>query len=333
MKGLLRIFLSFTLMFPGAVKPAISLEKSFEDVARSIVSLRAAVPDSARTSDSLGTEREGNGIVIDHDGLVLTIGYLILEAASTEVTDRDGNFVAADIVAYDHASGFGLVRARTPLKIDPMPFGDSAALEVGTPALALSRGGPRPVTPVKLVSRRDFAGYWEYLLEDAMFTVPPHPLYGGAALLDRNGHLVGVGSLMVNDAAPADAPIPGNMFVPINALKPIFQDLLQEGRRKTAGNPWLGLFTAERAGRVIVLRVAPDGPSEQAGIKPGDLIMGVEGRRVGTLAEFYRKVWSKGPAGADVKIDVLPIGEGTLDIKQVSVKSRDRYDWLRLNGL
>lgn len=295
-----------------------------------VVGVLSQVPADARTARSLGTERQGSGIVIGGDGLVLTIGYLILEAQDARVVTADGEFVPAEVVGYDHNSGFGLLRALKPLNVSPVQLGESTALEVDAPVLAVSFGGARSVTPGKVVSRRVFAGYWEYLLEDAIFVMPPHPQYGGAALIGADGRLVGVGSLLVGDAAEPGTPGPGNMFVPIDALKPILRDLLEHGRPSKPSHPWLGVYTDETGGRVFIAHTAPGGPAEKAGLKAGDIIMGVGGKRVTNMADFLRKVWAHGDAGVDVPIDVLPLGTPDLSIRQIMVSSMDRYRWLKL---
>lgn len=315
----------------SAPPPGAAEEINSRDIIDAVVGISSMVPDDARTAEHLGTMRSGSGIVIGNDGLVLTIGYLIMEAAAAAVTDKTGTLVPATLVAYDHGTGFGLLKATQPLGIKPVKLGDSAALEKGAPVIVVSKGGPIPVMPARVASRREFAGYWEYLLEDAIFTVPPHPQFGGAALIDPSGRLVGVGSLIVQDAVVADEPVPGNMFVPIDALKPIFDELVEHGRTLAPPHPWLGVYTEENNGRVFVTRVAAGGPAEDAGIKPGDIIMGVGGRRVTGMADFYRKVWSQGDAGTEIPVDVLPIGTGSLDIKSIAVQSEDRHDWLKLN--
>jgi S1-C subfamily serine protease len=291
-----------------------------------VVQVTAHVPSDARTASSLGTTRDGTGVVIDSDGLILTIGYLILEASEVEIGGGPEP-VPARIVAYDHESGFGLLRAEQPLDVTPIALGASAEVQRQQPMMVVSRAGELDATGVYVVDRRDFAGYWEYLLEDAIFTAPAHGQFGGAALIDREGRLVGIGSLFVNDAAFLDRPIPGNMFVPIDHLKPIMADLLTRGRRADPARPWLGVTLAEHLGRLFVTRVSPEGPAAAAGIAPNDLILGIDGVQVRGLADFYRKLWGRGAAGIDVPLDVL---QG-IEVHPVTVKSGDRYRYLRLN--
>lgn len=292
-----------------------------------VVQVSAAIRADARTADSLGTQREGSGVVIDGDGLVLTIGYLILEALEVNLTGAGKTPVAADIVAYDHESGFGLLRAREPLEVEPLALGDSAALQPRQPVLVVSRMGEFDAAGVYVVDRRVFAGYWEYLLEDAIFTAPPRADFGGAALIDASGRLVGIGSLVVNDAGQQGRPIPGNMFVPINQLKPILGDLLANGRRSDPPRPWLGLTLEEHRGRVFVTRVTPDGPAAGAGIEPDDMILGVSGTPVEGLADLYRKMWALGNAGVEVPLNLL---QG-MSPHTAKVRSGDRYRFLRLD--
>ncbi|MEE8393573.1 MAG: S1C family serine protease [Rhodospirillales bacterium] len=312
---------------PSAAQEA---PKSFEDVVRSVVGVRAHVPPDARTARSLGPERQGNGVVIDGDGLVLTIGYVILEADHVEVITPDGEVVAARVVGYDHSTGFGLLRAARPLGLSPARFGDSSSLKPGDSALAVSLAGNPPATMTRVASRRAFAGYWEYLLEDAIFTLPPHPNFGGAGLFGGDGRLLGIGSLIVGDALEDVFPSPGNMFVPIDALKPILDDLISMGRPSRPSHPWLGIYAGEVQGRLLVRRTAAGGPADRAGIQAGDIIFGVGGKSVRGLADFFRKVWGKGDAGTVVSIDVLAQGSSDMTINNIEVRSMDRYDWLKL---
>jgi S1-C subfamily serine protease len=297
------------------------------DALDGVVQVDAVIPGDARTADTLGTERQGSGAVIDDDGLILTIGYLILEASEVTVRGPGPDPVAADIVAYDHETGFGLLRAQRPLGVAPMALGDSAGLRQMQPLIVVSRTGALDAAGVYLVDRRDFAGYWEYLLEDAIFTSPPHAAFGGAALVDADARLVGIGSLLVPDAGFRERPLPGNMFVPVDQLKPIMADPLANGLRADTPRTWLGVTFEEHLGYVFVTRVAPDGPAAGAGIRSDDLILGVGGVPVGGLIDFYRKVWSLGEAGIEVPLELL---QGTRP-RAISIRSGNRYRYLKLN--
>ena len=297
------------------------------DAVEGVVQITAHVPHNARTASTLGTERQGTGVVIDDGGLILTIGYLILEAIEIQVEGVALEPVPAQIVAYDHETGFGLVRAEHELDLTPIPLGVSADVQPMQPLMVVSNVSELDAAGVYVVDRRDFAGYWEYLLEDAIFTAPPHAQFGGAALINRDGRLVGIGSLLVNDAAFRGRPIPGNMFVPIDQLKPIMGDLLSRGRRADPGRPWLGVSLEEQHGRVFVTRVSPEGPAAKAGITPDDVILGIDGVQVHGLMDFYRALWDLGAAGVEVPLDVL---QG-MDVRRVAIRSGDRYRYLRLN--
>ncbi|NIO04272.1 MAG: PDZ domain-containing protein [Proteobacteria bacterium] len=291
-----------------------------------IVKIRSTIPGDALTARSLGTEREGNGVVIDSSGHILTIGYLILEAETIQVAGPDGELIDATFVGYDHKTGFGLLRTQKPFDVAPIKLGQSSDLQEGEPLLVASHGGSDAVQGAQVLSRREFAGYWEYLLEDAIFTTPPHPNFGGAALIGRDGQLLGIGSLFTQVMIPGLGLIPCNMFVPIDLLKPILGDLMATGRSRGPSRPWLGLFTEETKERVFVLRVTPEGPAEKAGIQSGDIILTVDKKAVKGLADFYRKVWALGDAGVDVPISIL---QG-IEIHNITLHSADRYQFLKL---
>jgi S1-C subfamily serine protease len=319
----LRPLLLAVLLLASPLAPA---RADPQETVAAILGLRAEVPSEARTADTLGRQRSGTGVVIDHSGLVVTIGYLILEAAAVDLYDAEGRRIPAEIVGYDHDTGFGLVRASEPLAVKPLPLGSSKDVTIGEPLLVLSRDGALGGRQSKLVSRREFAGYWEYLLPDALFTSPPHDAWAGAALIDRQGRLIGVGSLAVGDATADDVASPGNMFVPIDALKPIMGDLLAMGRRDEPGHPWVGLYALEHAGHVIIRSVADDGPADSAGLRPGDVLLAVDGTQVGSLAELYRRIWALGDPGVTVPLRVMRRDR----ILELSVPSVDRMRWLRL---
>ena len=314
----------------GTWPRAAAAQADLMEVLSAVVAVEARIPGDARTAAVLGDQRLGSGVVIDGAGLVVTIGYLILEATDAWIRTGGGQRVPADIVAYDHETGFGLLRAEAPLdKVVPMSLGDSDALVEGTPAVIASYGGPGALLPVVTVSRRAFAGYWEYLLEDAIFTSPPHRFFGGAALMSTGGRLVGVGSLIVPDAAVEPARAPGNMFVPVAQLKSVLADLIVSGRSAGPLRPWLGVFAEERGdGKVVVQSVAADGPAMQAGIEPGDLIVAAGDLRVDGLADFYRKLWNGRGPGDRVTLTVERGGES----RSIEVLGGNRYRWLRIGS-
>ena len=299
---------------------------TLDDLISAVVGIKTFINPDGTSVSNLGREREGSGIVIDDSGLVLTIGYLMVEAHAAEIVTNSGRTLPAAVVGYDHETGFGLLRTLEPPQIKPLAFGRSAELKERDPALAASYGGSGSVLPVHVASRREFAGGWEYLVEDAIYTSPPHPAWSGAALINREGKLVGVGSLILGDANGDDEPSPGNMFVPIDLLGPILGDLMAKGRIAGEGRPWLGLNARAVQGRLLIGRVAPGSPAEQAGLKRGDIIAGVNGEKTRTLSEFYRKVWALGAAGVTVPLDVMSDGEP----RRFELHSVNRLDMLKL---
>jgi S1-C subfamily serine protease len=290
-----------------------------------LVRIQTVAVPNARSATSLGREREGTGTVIGADGLILTIGYLLVEADDVKVTDSEGRSYPARILAYDHATGLGLVRTTVPFNVPPVPLGNSAKLGDKEPVLIAGWGGIPDTALAYVVSRRPFTANWEYMLDEAIFTSPPTTGWSGAALVDRKGTIVGVGSLVVREATIDEPRLPGNMFVPIDALKPILDDMVKTGRRKDAARPWLGVSADEVQGRLLVSRVSPEGPAELAGLKVGDIILAVGSEAVRSQSEFYRKVWERRRAGDEVPLRVL---QG-IDIKDVRVRSIDRVEYFR----
>ena len=281
-----------------------------------------AVPD-ARTADNLGAEREGSGVVFGDKGLILTIGYLILEADSIFVVAGDGRVYPASVIGYDHATGFGVLRAGIDCR--PLEVGSSADVRELATVLVAAHGTAGGASRACVVARRRFTGWWEYMIDGGIFTAPPRFEHSGAALLDADGKLVGVGSLWVSDALEIGAAFPGNMFVPIDLLKPLLDDLLANGHRREAPRPWLGVYSEEIQGHVVVTRVLPQSPAEQAGLARGDVILGVDGQAVGRQSEFYQKLWASGEAGASVVLHVLH----KKSVRQLTVRSMDRMAFLR----
>lgn len=289
---------------------------------KSIVGVRSSIPDDAFTASALGTRREGSGVVIRDDGLVLTIGYLITEADEVWLTTQGGRIVPAHALAYDQETGFGLVQALGRLGLPAIEFGDATEAEVGD-AVVLGDGKGQAV-PVNIVARQEFAGYWEYLLEDAIFVAPAHSSWGGAALIDEDGKLLGIGSLFLQ-VAQREEVSDVNMIVPIDLLPPILNDLVRQGSVDKPPRPWLGAFAAESNGSVVVMSVAEGGPAAEAGLRPGDVISDVQDGQVEDLADFYRKLWATGPAGSEVPLRIVRDGREAW----LRVKSSDRGSFLR----
>jgi S1-C subfamily serine protease len=295
-----------------------------ENISRSVVKLRADVPEDAFTAAVLGSHRTGNGVVINADGLILTIGYLVTEATDVWLTAPDGRELAGHPLAYDQVTGFGLVVPLQKMGIAPIPLGSSDELKAGDKAFAVSSPQFDKPQQVQVLARREFAGAWEYLLEDAIFAAPAHAHWSGSALIDGHGSLVGIGSLLVRELA-AGEEINANMFVPIDLLKPILDELSTRGRTSRQSRPWLGVYAAELTGKIYVTGVADGGPAQQADIREGDLIMRVANHDVATLPEFYRRLWSVGPAGTGVPLTAIRGGTRL----QVNVRSVDRAALLK----
>lgn len=279
-----------------------------------------AVPD-ARSAGTLGMEREGTGVVIDSSGLVLTIGHLITEADTVELSVADGRRFPASVIGFDNATGLGLVKSLQPLPVKPVDFGQSSVANLRDLVLIVGFDG---VAPAYIVSKRPFVGYWEYLLDEAIYTAPATVNWQGAALLSREGKLLGIGSLAVADAV-GRSTVPGNMFVPIDTLKPVLGDFIANGRATTKPRPWLGITSQEIQGKVIITRVSAEGPAEAAGLQAGDIIVGMGGQALTGQADFYTRLWKTGDAGVEVTLDVL---KGT-KIEPVKVKSIAREGHLR----
>lgn len=288
----------------------------------SIVAVRAHIPEDAFTASGLGTLREGSGVVIGERGLVLTIGYLITEAEEVWLTTHDNRVVAGHALAYDMETGFGLIQALGDLNLPAIELGDSAAARLGDPVVFADGTGNS--VKAAIVGKQEFAGYWEYLLEEAIFIAPAHPSWGGAALLDTEGRLIGIGSLRLQ-MMQAGKVTDINMVVPIGLLPPILDDLLTRGRQNKPPRPWLGVFSAESNGEVVVMSVSEGSPAEKAGLRRGDVISDVRDAEVDSLADFYRKVWTIGEAGAEVPMRIVRDGRESW----LRVKSADRNAFLK----
>lgn len=285
-----------------------------------VVALRSTVPADALTAESLGTERTGNGVIIRANGLVLTIGYLITEAETVWMTLVDGRVVAGDVVAYDQETGFGLVQALARLSLPALPLGSSAAAEIGERVLVAGAGGIDHAVAARITAKQEFAGYWEYALDEAIFTTPAHPYWGGTAVIGPGGDLVAVGSLQLEQSRGSGQSQHLNMSVPIDLLKPILDDLLTMGRPNRPPRPWLGVMAAEVDDKVVVVGLSERGPAAQANLRNGDVVEAVAGAEVGDLIGLFRGIWALGPAGVEVPLRINRDGR-TIEL---TVASADR---------
>ena len=311
--------------FPASLQPSADEAKfDLASVLDSVVLLRAKIPEDAFTASILGTERAGNGVVIRDDGLVLTIGYLITEAESIWLTTNRGAVVQGHALAYDQSTGFGLVLPLGSLGVRPLERGSPATVDTGDEVIVIGHGGRAHSLKAKIVAKREFAGYWEYVLDEALFTSPAHPQWGGAALVGEDGRLLGIGSLLVQESVGGKT-VDGNRFVPTDLLAPILDELLTLGRAARPPRAWLGIYATEMDGDLVIGGLAPGGPAERAGVKLGDLVLEVGGERVAGLAAMFRRIWSAGPAGSEVTLTLSRRGASS----KIQIRSADRNDLLK----
>ncbi len=304
---------------PPAVQPKPDdYDFDLEAALSAVVGLKATVPEDAFTAEILGTERAGNGAVIGKDGVVLTIGYLITEAESIWLTTGEGQVVPATPLGYDQASGFGLVQALGRLDLPALPLGDSDAASLGERVVVAGPGGTEGSVAAQIVAKQEFAGYWEYVLEEAIFTIPSHPHWGGCAMIGSAGELLGIGSLQLEAAREKGRRQHLNMIVPINELKPIFHDLMTLGRPNRPPRPWLGLYATEVDDKIVIAGLATGGPAQKASLRTGDIVVSVAGTPPESLAGFFRQVWGLGEAGVEVPLTLQRAGR-TIEARLASV--------------
>lgn len=291
---------------------------------KSIVTVQASIPEDAFTAEALGESRSGSGVVIRDSGLVLTIGYVIMEAENVWLADAGGRVTPAHALAVDSESGFGLIQALGDLNCPALELGRSSEARLGDPVTVAAGGGTKPVKAM-IVGKHEFAGYWEYFLDEAIFTSPAHPFWGGAGVIDRAGRLIGIGSLHVEQLSERAGSRDINMIVPIDLLKPILDDLMKTGRRSGPPRPWLGLYATEVENRLVVVGLADRGPAKKADIRNGDILLSVGGKEVRDLAGLFRRIWAQGHAGVEVPMTIYRDGE-TMDLR---IKSSERNRFLK----
>src|SRR5665213_427757 len=311
---------------PASAQPkAEDYTYDLERTLTSVVGLRTIVPADAFTADTLGTERAGNGVLIRGNGLVLTVGYLITEAETLWITLNDGRSVPGHVLGYDQETGFGLVQALAKLDVPSLDVGESAAAAVGERVVVGGFGGRQRSVAARIVAKQEFAGYWEYVLDEAIFTAPSHPNWGGTALIGPTGDLLGIGSLQLQHVVDKGQPQNINMIVPIDLLNPILDDLMTTGRRSGPPRPWLGLYATEMESRLVVVGLADRGPAKKADIRNGDILLSVGGKEVRDLAGLFRRIWAQGQAGVEVPMTIYRDGEA-MDLR---IKSSERGRFLK----
>jgi S1-C subfamily serine protease len=318
--------MSFEWRVPQEVEPREEdYDYDLERALSAVVGISANVPPDAFTADVLGTERSGNGVIIRNDGLIVTIGFLITEADEIWLSLADGRTVPGHAIGYDQETGFGLVQALARLDSPFLPLGDSGKTRTGTDVVAAGAGGVEHSVAARLIARQEFAGYWEYVLDEALFTAPAHPYWGGTALIGKRGELLGTGSLQLQHAAEDGSHVPLNMYVPIDLLKPILDDMLTMGRPNRPPRPWLGVFATEVENRVVIAGISSRGPAARADLRQGDIVVSVAGARVEDLAGMFRRIWSLGKAGVEVPFTVYRDGKSI----ELRVTSGDRNRFLK----
>ncbi len=289
-----------------------------------VVLVRAEIPEDAFTAPLLGTERAGNGVVIREDGLILTIGYLITEASTIWITTNKGAVAAGFPVAYDQATGFGLVQPLGKLGVKPIERGTAASCRVGENVVVAGHGGSAHALKATVFAKREFAGYWEYVLDEAVFTAPAHPQWGGSALIGSEGKMLALGSLLVQEKVDGGT-LQGNMLVPIDLLSPILDDMLKLGRASRPPRPWLGMYATETGEHLVVAGLAPGAPAEQAGVKVGDMVLEVAGGKPASLADLWRRIWRAGPVGSEIVLKMVRRSS----VSEFRLHSADRSDFLK----
>jgi S1-C subfamily serine protease len=313
---------------PPSVQPKPEdYEYDLDHALESVVGVRSVIPSDAFSAETLGTERAGNGVLIREDGVVLTIGYLITEAEQVWLSFADGRVAPGHALGYDQETGFGLVQALARIDLPALSLGESSTAKVGDRVVVAGAGGRHHSVAARIAARQEFAGYWEYVLDEAIFTAPAHPNWGGTAAISPQGDLLGIGSLQLEQPGEGENAKAQhlNMIVPIDLLKPILDDLLTLGRRNRPPRPWLGLYATEVNNRVVVVGLSGRGPAKKADLRTGDIVLAVGGNEVGDLAGLFRRIWSMGDAGVQVPLTVYRDGH-TFEVR---VPSADRRRFLK----
>jgi S1-C subfamily serine protease len=298
-------------------KTVSALPSHIQHVAPAVVGIHVEVPSDRPSAATLGAERWGSGVLFDATGYALTVSYVLIDAARVDVVLRDGRKVEGKVAGLDLESGLGVIKLEGPGPWPAASLGDSTRMAVGdiTGTVGMDEDGALIATPGTVKSIRAFAASWEYMLDRALFVAPYNSAFGGAALVDQTGAVVGITSLRLGEATYM------NLAIPIEQFLGDREELIAKGRVESRKpRPWLGLYTRETDDGLVVAGVSPIGPARSAGFRPGDRIVRVNGEEVSGQADFYRRLW-RGSAGQEVQLVVMRATR----LEAITVRSVDRY--------
>jgi len=291
-------------------------EPTADQFATALVSIESTINPDGRTVALLGDNRSGTGVMIDSHGLIVTVGYLLLEASEVRISFYNGVQVPATVVAIDAQSGLALVQVAEGYAgelpdITPVKLGQSALVVKDDRVIVLPANGLEAAASVRIHSAREFSAPWEYLLENALYTMPPVRNFSGAALINREAELIGIGTLALQNITDSDdGTVPGNLFIPVDLLTSRLGTMLTQSVKQVepSDRAWLGLMVDEM---LSVTRVLDASPAMEAGIQAGDIILGINDNHVVSRANLYRSLWSTVSVADDVALLVSRAGKLT----------------------
>lgn len=239
----------------------------------------------------------GSGVVVSPAGYILTNNHVIEGADDIEVMLNDGRVVKASVIGTDPETDLAVLKVNLD-NLTAITLGNSDALEVGDPVLAVGNpfGVGKTVTSgiVSALGRSQLGinTFENFIQTDAAI----NPGNSGGALVDVNGHLVGINTAIYSRSG-------GSMgigfAIPTSTARAVMESIVQDGQ-VTRG--WIGVeprelspelaetFGIPAKSGVIITGVLQNGPAAEAGVRPGDLILAVNGKAVNSVAELLTQV-------------------------------------------
>jgi len=239
----------------------------------------------------------GSGVVVSPAGYILTNNHVIEGADDIEVMLNDGRVVKASVIGTDPETDLAVLKVNLD-NLTAITLGNSDALEVGDPVLAVGNpfGVGKTVTSgiVSALGRSQLGinTFENFIQTDAAI----NPGNSGGALVDVNGHLVGINTAIYSRSG-------GSMgigfAIPTSTARAVMESIVQDGQ-VTRG--WIGVeprelspelaetFGIPAKSGVIITGVLQNGPAAEAGVRPGDLILAVNGKAVNSVAELLAQV-------------------------------------------